>query len=254
MKYIMITGASSGIGEETARFLARQEDVTTILVARNEEKLKKIQKRYGEKIVVYPMDLSSLENIKTFGENPSLKNCNIRYLINNAGFAKFCSYDDISIDESINMIDLNISGVVAMGLVCIPHMKKGSHILNIASQASFQPLPYQNIYSSTKAFVRNYTRALNVELREKGITATAVCPGWMKTGLYDRGIIDAKKATTNFTNMVTPDVVAKKALADAEYGKDMSVYSSYVKTCHTIAKLLPQKTMMKLWLIQQRLL
>jgi len=92
------------------------------------------------------------------------------------------------------MIDLNISGVVAMGLVCIPHMKKGSHILNIASQASFQPLPYQNIYSSTKAFVRNYTRALNVELREKGITATAVCPGWMKTGLYDRGIIDAKKS------------------------------------------------------------
>ena len=137
------------------------------IISRNEEKLKKIQKRYGEKIVVYPMDLSSLENIKTFGENPSLKNCNIRYLINNAGFAKFCSYDDISIDESINMIDLNISGVVAMGLVCIPHMKKGSHILNIASQASFQPLPYQNIYSSTKAFVRNYTRALNVELREK---------------------------------------------------------------------------------------
>ena len=67
-------------------------------------------------------------------------------------------------------------------------------------------------------------------------------------------IIDAKKATTNFTNMVTPDVVAKKALTDAAHGKDMSVYSTYVKTCHAIAKLLPQKTMMKLWLIQQRLL
>ena len=251
----IVTGASSGLGKEFVKLLSAKKGLDEIwIISRNDEKLKKIQKRYGEKIVVYPMDLSSLENIKTFGENPSLKNCNIRYLINNAGFAKFCSYDDISIDESINMIDLNISGVVAMGLVCIPHMKKGSHILNIASQASFQPLPYQNIYSSTKAFVRNYTRALNVELREKGITATAVCPGWMKTGLYDRGIIDAKKATTNFTNMVTPDVVAKKALADAEHGKDMSVYSTYVKTCHTIAKLLPQKTMMKLWLIQQRLL
>ena len=181
----------------------------------NEEKLKKIQKRYGEKIVVYPMDLSSLENIKTFGENPSLKNCNIRYLINNAGFAKFCSYDDISIDESINMIDLNISGVVAMGLVCIPHMKKGSHILNIASQASFQPLPYQNIYSSTKAFVRNYTRALNVELREKGITATAVCPGWMKTGLYDRGIIDAKKATTKAYPAKTNHVILHPSICGA---------------------------------------
>ena len=59
-------------------------------------------------------------------------------------------------------------------VVCIPHMEKGSHIINIASQASFQPLPYQNIYSSTKAFVRNYTRALNVELKDKGVTATAV--------------------------------------------------------------------------------
>ena len=191
----IVTGASSGLGKEFVKLLSAKKGLDEIwIISRNEEKLKKIQTRYGEKIVVYPMDLSSLENIKTFGENPSLKNCNIRYLINNAGFAKFCSYDDISIDESINMIDLNISGVVAMGLVCIPHMKKGSHILNIASQASFQPLPYQNIYSSTKAFVRNYTRALNVELREKGITATAVCPGWMKTGLYDRGIIDAKKS------------------------------------------------------------
>ena len=251
----IVTGASSGLGKEFVKLLSAKKGLDEIwIISRNEEKLKRFNND-TEKRSLSIRWTSPLENIKTFfGKNPSLKNCNIRYLINNAGFAKFCSYDDISIDESINMIDLNISGVVAMGLVCIPHMKKGSHILNIASQASFQPLPYQNIYSSTKAFVRNYTRALNVELREKGITATAVCPGWMKTGLYDRGIIDAKKAATNFTNMVTPDVVAKKALTDAEHGKDMSVYSTYVKTCHTIAKLLPQKTMMKLWLIQQRLL
>ncbi|MDO4501309.1 MAG: SDR family NAD(P)-dependent oxidoreductase, partial [Erysipelotrichaceae bacterium] len=166
--------------------------------------------------------------------------------------AKFCSYDDLSVDESINMIDLNISGVVAMGLVCIPHMEKGSHIINIASQASFQPLPYQNIYSSTKAFVRNYTRALNVELKDKGVTAIAVCPGWMKTGLFDRGLIGAKKATKNFIGMVTPDVVAKKALSDADKGKDMSVYGLYVKMCHLMAKFLPQKIMMKIWLMQQK--
>lgn len=69
----------------------------------------------------------------------------IQYLINNAGYAKFCSYDDLSVEESINMINLNISAVVALGLYCIPYMKLGSHIINIASQASFQPLPYQNI-------------------------------------------------------------------------------------------------------------
>lgn len=175
----------------------------------------------------------------------------IKYLINNAGFAKFCSYDDITIEESLNMIDLNISAVVAFGLICIPYMEKGSHIINIASQSSFFPLPYQNIYSSTKAFVRNYSRALNVELQEKQITATAVCPGWMKTELFDRGIVGAKKGTNKFSGMVTPDVVAKKALDDVRKGKDISVYGIYVKFTHLLSKLTPQKMMMKIWLMQQ---
>lgn len=184
----------------------------------------------------------------------SLKNnAEVKYLVNNAGFAKFCSYDDISIDESLNMIDLNISALVALGLTCIPYMQNGSYIINIASQASFFPLPYQNIYSSTKAFVRNYTRALNVELKEKGIHAVAVCPGWMKTGLFERGVIGAKKGTNNFFGMVTPDVVAAKALKDAERGKDISVYGLYVKSTHLLSKLMPQRMMMKVWLGQQKI-
>lgn len=63
------------------------------------------------------------------------------YLINNAGMAKFCSYGDLSVEESLHMVDLNISGVVAMGLVCLPFMGKGSHVVNIASQAASEPLP-----------------------------------------------------------------------------------------------------------------
>lgn len=132
-------------------------------------------------------------------------------------------------------------------------VKKGSNIVNIASQASFQPLPYQNIYSSTKAFVRNYTRALNVELKDKGINAIAVCPGWMITGLIDRGVIGAEKGTNNFTGMVTPDLVAKKALKDAKKNKDISVYGIYTKSSHLLAKLLPQKMMMQVWLKQQHI-
>lgn len=250
----IVTGASSGLGREFVKLLSRKIELDEIwVIARRKNKLDKLAKRYGKKIKVFPMDLSITENIKGFGENEELKRCNIKYLINNAGFAKFCSYNDISIDESINMIDLNISGIVAMGLVCIPHMSKGSHIINIASQAAFQPLPYQNIYSSTKAFIRNYTRALNVELKETWITATAVCPGWMNTRLYDRAIIGAKKATNHFINIVNPYVVARKALYDAAKGKDMSVYGYYVKMCHLIAKILPQKQMMKVWVKQQKL-
>ena len=214
--------------------------------------LEKVRAELGKKIVPFAMDLSITDNIRAFGEEPALKECCIRYLVNNAGYAKFCSYEDLSVEESVNMIDLNVSGVVAMGLVCLPHMERGSHLINIASQAAFQPLPYQNIYSSTKAFVRNYTRALNVELKERGITATAVCPGWMKTGLYDRGLIGAKKATRNFVNMVSPDGVAAKALKEADRGKDISVYSLYVKSCHMAARLFSQRFMMKLWMMQQR--
>lgn len=250
----IITGASSGLGREFVKLMYKKEALDEIwVIARDKDKLEKLKSELGDKIVVISMDLSNVENIKTFGERKELDDCNILYLINNAGFAKFCSYGDLSVDESINMINLNISGVVAMCLVCIPHMSRGSHIINIASQAAFQPLPYQNIYSSTKAFVRNYTRALNIELKDAGITATAVCPGWIKTELFDRALIGAEKATKNFVNMVTPDVVAVKAVKDADKGRDMSVYSSYVKMCHFLAKILPQKTMMKIWLMQQKL-
>ena len=152
----VVTGASSGFGKEFVKLFVRRKGIDEVwVISRNEDRLNKIKEHFGKKIKVFPMDLSVKDNIKAFGTLEELKKCNIKYLVNNAGFAKFCSYDDISIDESVNMIDLNVSGVVAMGLVCIPHMKNGSHIINVASQASFQPLPYQNIYSSTKAFVRN---------------------------------------------------------------------------------------------------
>lgn len=250
----IVTGANSGLGKEFVKLLLKESDVSEIwAIARNEEKLQQLVQEFGEKIHTYSMDLTNRESIKQM--ETLLKDADIcvKYLVNNAGFAKFCSYDDISVEESVNMIDLNISAVVALGLVCIPYMEKGSHIINIASQASFQPLPYQNIYSSTKAFVRNYTRALNVELKDKGISATAVCPGWMKTGLFDRGSIGASKATTNFSGMVTPDVVAEKAMWDAKKKKDISVYGTYVKFTHVLSKILPQRMMMKIWLSQQKI-
>ena len=248
----IVTGASSGLGKEFVKLLLRDKNIDEIFVlARNEDNLNKLIADYGNKIKPYTIDLSDINNIKAFGKNLENKEINIKILINNAGFAKFCSYDDISIDETLNMINLNISGVVAMGLVCIPFMTKNSHIINIASQAAFQPVPYQNVYSATKSFVKNYSRALNVELKEKGILVTAVCPGWIKTNLFDRGCINAKKGTKKFAYMVTPDIIAKKALKDAYNKKDISVYGLYVNFCRFLSKFLPEKLIMKMWLIQQ---
>jgi len=252
MNIAIVTGASSGLGKEFVKLLISDKSLDKIFaLARNEEKLNSLKSEYGDKIQPYSIDLSNVENIKNFGKFLESQNVNVKILINNAGFAKFCSYGDISIDESINMINLNISGVVSMGLVCIPFMDKGSHIINIASQAAFQPVPYQNIYSATKSFVKNYSQALNVELKEKGIKVTAVCPGWIKTDLFNRACINANKGTTNFVFMVEPNDVAKKALKDAYKGKDMSVYGFYVNMCRILSKFLPEKLIMKIWLLQQ---
>lgn len=253
-KIAIITGASSGFGKEFVKLLLDEPEISEIwAIARSGDKLWQLSQEFGPKIVAIPADLSDKESYDTLRKRLETTHVSVQYLVNNAGYAKLCAYDDLSVDESLNMIDLNIGAVVALGLICIPHMPSGSHILNIASQASFFPLPYQNLYSSTKTFVRNYTRALNVELKERGSCATAVCPGWMKTALFDRCLIGAKKAATNFFGIVEPDVVARKALKDAKKGKDISVYGLYVKLTHLLSKLLPQRVMMKLWLRQQKL-
>ena len=253
-KIAVITGASTGLGREFVRIIKEKKEIDEIwAIARHRDKLDKLRRQMGPKVIPISLDLSRSSQIEELGHRLAQSGVEVRYLVNNAGYAKFCSYDDLGVSDSLNMIDLNIGGVVAMGLVCIPYMPAGSHIINIASQAAFQPLPYQNLYSSTKAFVRNYTRALHVELKDRGVSATAVCPGWLKTDLYDRANIGAAKATSNFFGMTTPDRIARKAVADADKGKDLSIYGLYVNFCHVGAKLLPQRAVMKIWLRQQRI-
>ncbi len=248
----IVTGASGGLGREFVRQLLDDHSLDEIwAVARHLDKLQELISLDESRIKIFSADMGVPQEIQKFAENFS--SVNIAYLINNAGYAKFCSYEDLDVATSLDMIAVNCGGVVALGLYAIDHMERGSHIINIASQASFQPLPYQNIYSSTKAFVRHYSRALNVELKEKGILVTAVCPGWIQTHLYDRALIGATKATRRFCGMVTPDKVAARALKDAAKGRDMSVYSFYTKFSHLVAKVLPQKWMMKIWLLQQHL-
>ncbi len=253
-KIAIITGASSGLGREFVNIINKKKSIQEIwAIARRQDKLDALKDEIGSKVRPISMDLSDLSQIKTLGQMLSESDVQICYLINNAGYGKFGSYYDLSAEESVNMLNLNINAVVAVGLTCIPYMCRGSHILNISSQSSFQPLPYLNLYSASKVFVRNYTRALHVELKEKGITATAVCPGWMKTDFYDRADIGAAKNISHFVFMASPAKVARKAIADADRGKDLSIYSLYVNICHICSKLLPQKLMMHFWLQQQHI-
>lgn len=251
----IVTGASGGFGLEFVKLLASRKELDEVwIIARSADKLAKLSETLGKNLRAVPMDLSKRESAASLRSLLEQESPVVKYLVNNAGFAKFCSYGDISVEESLNMIDLNVCAVVALCLVCIPFMSRGSRILNIASQASFFPLPYMNIYAATKVFVRHYSRALNVELKDKGITVTAVCPGWMKTALYDRGTVGgAAKTVTRFVHMKSPAVVAAKALRDADRGRAVSTCGAYVKFTHIASKLLPQRLLMRMWLGQQNI-
>lgn len=244
----IVTGASGGFGGELSKILADKIEVEEVWAfGRDEDKLEELKKVAGEKIIPFALDLTDRRAYQHLEDLLQDSSVSVKYLVNNAGYGKFCSYNELSMDQSLNMIDLNVSSVVALTLTVLPYMLKGSHIINVASQASFQPLPFLNIYAATKAFVRSYSRALNVELKARHISVTAVCPGWMKTSFLERVELTGKEKKRTYYGLSSAQKVAKKAVRDADHYRDMSVYGFFTKVCHVAAKLLPQSFVMKLW-------
>ena len=254
MKIAIITWASSWLWKAFLELITQRKDIDEIwALARDKKRLENLKKEFWTKIKPYSIDISDKNQILKFSKYLAKEKPNIKFLVNNAWYGKFWAYDDLNIEDSINMIDLNISGVVAMWLVCIPYMKKNSHIINISSVASFQPLPYLNIYAATKSFVKNYSRALNVELKSKWIKVTAVCPSWIQTNFFKRWEIWAKIAPRKYDYIVTPEFVANKAIKDSLKWKDISIPWAYAKFLHIASSILPDKWIMKWWIKQQNM-
>lgn len=241
----IITGATGGIGKEFTRLLMKEDLDEIWIVARNQEKLDLLKAEYGERIIPVSKDLTNTKNLCEIGELLKEAKPVIQYLINNASLAKMGSYTDFTIEEIEDTINVNCKAPVVLSNLCIPYMEKGSCILNISSASAFQPNPYINLYAASKAFERSYSRALNIEVALRGITVTAVCPGWVDTEMLTKTINGQK---VRFPGMVTAKKVAEKAIKDTKRGKDMSICSSYVKCQHLIVKLLPHKIVMQIWM------
>lgn len=244
-KIAILTGATGGLGKEFVKQIVNEDIDEVWAIARNQEKLSQLRVEYGEKVIPISIDLSEMEGIRKIEELLKTHTPYVEYLINNAGLAKMGKYNGFSIEEIDKTINLNCKAPVMLSKLCIPYMGKGSKILNISSASAFQPNPYINLYAASKAFERNYSRALNVELEGTGITSVAVCPSWTDTELLQKEM-NGKKV--KFPGLVTADRVVKQAIRDAKKGRDMSVCSLYVKCQHVNVKLLPQKWVMKLWM------
>lgn len=251
---IVITGASSGIGREFALMLDKIENADEIwAVARRADRLCELGKELKTPVKALPLDLSDENGVSEYKKILDDEEVNVKMLVNCAGYGKFNHYENIPPEVNQNMINLNVKAVVGMVDATLPKMRAGGRIINIASCAGFQPIPYINIYAATKAFVLHYSRALSVELKYRGITVTAVCPYWTKTEFFDRAIAkDEKTVIINYGVMYDPKKVVTKALKDAYKGKDVSVYGGVNNFQRALTKLLPHKLVMKVWMGMQK--
>ena len=182
MNYILITGASAGIGEVFAKQLA-QEGNNLILTARRKDKLDAIAKElsttYKVKVETLSADLSTADGAAVIDQHVSQAGWKVNGLINNAGFGDRGTFMDLPLDRQLQMIQLNVSSLVELTYRLLPNIKQNSNafIINVASTAAFQAGPKMAIYYATKAFVLSFSEALYEELKNDNVNVSALCPG-----------------------------------------------------------------------------
>lgn len=243
----IITGAAGGLGKEFVRQVI--DDVDELwAIGRNVEKLEGLKSEFGAKIVPLQMDLSDIKSFSKLSDKikseEKKSSIQIHWLINNAGVGRFGASKDFSAQEISASVNTHCAAIASLCNICLPYMKAGDHIVNVASQAAFSPLPYMNLYAATKAFVYSYTRALREELRDSGIVVTAVCPGWIQTALLPDTLGGRK---VKFPLIVTADKVAAKAVKDARRGKAVSIYRFAVRVVAWLQRHLPNSLSVKIW-------
>ena len=250
MDIIVVTGAASGLGKEFISQIKNKETYDEIwAIDYNKELLVELEKE-DNKIKGICIDLT--KDINKYKDKLS-KNINIKILANCAGFGIFDHSENIDLDTKLNMIDLNVKAYVSMIDYSLPYMTSGSKIMNIASCAGFEPIPYINCYAATKSFIVSYSRALNEELKYRNIHVLCVCPFWTKTNFFDRAVMkDKKEVVIKYSVMYNKEDVINKAIKDLYANKDMSVYGKLNKVQRLLVKLIPHKLVMKIWMKQQK--
>ena len=253
MKIAIVTGASSGMGREFVLQLSQYVQVDEIwAIARREDALKALQAAVPVRAV--PLDLCESASFERFAQLLEAEKPDVKLLVNAAGFGKFGAYHKVSLEDEGRMIDLNCKALVWMTRLCIPYMAAGSHILQLASNSSWQPVPYITTYGATKAMVLSYSRAMNRELKSKGIRVMAMNPGWVRTEFFDHACQTNDGGEVQYYDRIyEADEVVATGLKDLyKTKKDFSIHGLPVKLQVRLVKLLPHSFVMNTWLNQQK--
>lgn len=217
MKTALVTGASSGIGATFAQELANRQ-YNLVLVARSQDKLQQLaqqlEKDHQIQTEVIPQNLAEPNAPQTLFDTITAKGINIDLLINNAGFGDYGLFANRSLTRQLEMIQLNISAIVALTHLFLTPMRQQGEggIINVSSIAAFQPIPYMSIYAATKAFVLNFSEAMWEENKDAGVTVTCVCPGPTETEFFIKANFPNSITESSQQNYTSPEEVVKAAL------------------------------------------
>ena len=255
MNIAIVTGASSGMGREFVLQLSRYVHIDEIwAIARRSDALEALKEEVAVTVRPVVLDLCEPESFQTIEKMLEAEKPNIRLLVNAAGFGKFGAYHKVSLTDESRMIDLNCKAVVLMTRLCIPYMEKGSHILQLDSLSAFQPVPFITTYGATKAFVLSYCRAMNQELKGRGIRMMAMNPGWVKTEFFNHAFQTNGDNEVQYFNRLyeARDCVATGLKDLYRSKKDYSIHGLPVKLQVLGAKILPHSIIMRIWQNQQK--
>ncbi len=222
----IVTGASSGIGEEFARILVDRGH-QVVLVARSADRLEEIAARLGAKAHPLPADLSQrteraslLDRVTALGLTPDI-------LVNNAGLSTLGLVAESDPEKELNLVEVDVAAVVDLCSRILPGMveRHRGAVLNVASIAAFGPLPGQAAYGAAKAFVLSYSHSLRGELKGTGVSVTALCPGPVDTGFGEAAGFSKEEAESALPRVmwVPAAEVAKAGIDGLAAGKAVVV-------------------------------
>jgi uncharacterized protein len=243
----IVTGASSGIGEEFARILAGR-GYQVVLIARSADRLQELAGRLGPQAHPLPADLSDRgaraglpDRVAGLGLVPDI-------LVNNAGLSTLGLVAKSVPEQELNLVEVDVAAVVDLCSRFLPGMveRKRGAVLNVASMAAFGPLPGQAAYGAAKAFVLSYTHSLRGELRGTGVSATALCPGPVDTGFGEAAGFSKEEAESALPQImwVPADQVAQAGIDGLAAGRAVVVPGRVNRVASAVFRVTPPELLL----------
>ena len=253
MKTALITGASGGIGETFAQELALRQ-MNLVLVARSQDKLQllaqKLRSQYKIDVDIIVQDLTAPNAAKAVFDRVNEKGIIIDLLVNNAGFGDYGDFAERDGEKQIKIVQLNILAIVDLTHYFLPGMRDRhlGGIINMASTAAFQPMPYFTVYAASKAFVLSFSEALWAENRRYNVNILAVCPGPSPTSFFEDADFPGFLAKAAEANATPPEVIVIEAL-EALKNKHSSIVPGDIRNqvLVNIPRFLPREALINLW-------